>query len=426
MQEKLQKNVLWMVVATIFVDMLGYGILIPVIPLLLANPQSPYYVLPAGMTPDQGLILLGFLLAMFPLGQFFATPILGQLSDKYGRKKLLAFSVLGTSFSYILFAIGIVTKNIPLMFFSRALDGVTGGNLSIGQAAIADVTPPEKRSKNFGLIGAAFGFGFIVGPYIGGKLSDPSLVSWFSAATPFYFAAIVAFLNSFFILFLLPETNANQQPDKKMEWGKSLKNIVKAYGMESVRSIFLTNFFFQGGFAFFTSFFAVFLITRFGFSQSATGDFFSYIGVWIVLTQAIITRAVAKYLREDQVIRVSLLMTGYFMLMFFAPKESWQLYLVVPFFAIFNGLSQANTTGLISRSVGREIQGEILGINASVVALAQSIPPILSGFIAASLAAEAPIVVAGLSIIFAGYLFIGLFRAPVVTSDVPENLPIAH
>lgn len=134
--DRIRNNPLPVIFFTVFVDLVGFGILIPVIPLLLANPKSPYYILSGSTNIAEGYILLGFLTAIFPLMQFLAAPILGQLSDKYGRKKILGISLLGTSLSYILFAIGIITKNIPLLFISRAFDGITGGNAPVFVASL--------------------------------------------------------------------------------------------------------------------------------------------------------------------------------------------------------------------------------------------------------------------------------------------------
>ncbi len=245
---------------TVFVDLIGFGLLIPVIPLLLANPRSEYFLLPPDFTVQQGYILLGFLTAIYPLGQFFATPILGELSDKFGRKPVIVLSLIGTCISYLIFAFGVVTKNLPLLFLSRGFAGIFGGNISVNQAAIADFTPPKDRVKNFGLIGAAFGLGFILGPYIGGKLSDPSIYSGFSAVTPFLFAAALSFVNVLSVLLFFPETNVLKNLEKKINWGRSILNIVHAYGMRKLRPLFATNFFFQAGFTFFTTFFSVFLI----------------------------------------------------------------------------------------------------------------------------------------------------------------------
>jgi len=149
--------------------------------------------------------MAGWLMSAFPLAQFLCTPILGQLADRYGRKKVLAFSIGGTAISYALFALGIYTKSIPLLFFARILDGISGGNISVAQAVIGDVSNAKNRAKNFGLVGVSIGIGFILGPFIGGKLSDPAVISWFDAATPFWFAAFLSIINHINLILLKVE-----------------------------------------------------------------------------------------------------------------------------------------------------------------------------------------------------------------------------
>ncbi len=401
---------------TIFLDLIGFGILIPVIPILLADPRSPEYLLPAGMTMSQGFILLGFLTAVFPFFQFIAAPILGQLSDRYGRKPVLAISLAGTCLSYVLFAVGIITKNIPLLFIARAFDGITGGNFVVAQAAIADVTTPENRVKTFGLFGAVFGLGFILGPYIGGKLSDPSIVSWFSSATPFWFAAILSLFNVISVLWIFQETNQNINKLKPMSWTKSVQNIMHAYSAKSLRIIFASNFLGQAGFTFFTTFASIFFITRLGFTQGNIGDYFAFIGLCSVLAQGLVVRPLSGKIKPRGILRVSFIMQGIMLLVFVLVQAPWQLYLVTPLFSLFTGLVQANSNGLISTSVSDKIQGEVLGINGSVQALAQAIPPVLSGYIAASLTPTTPLIIAGIVIIAAGLLFNAAYRpGPLVT-----------
>ena len=204
------------------------GILIPIFPLLVL-PGSPYRIVPADWSVAGGFILLGWLSACYPLAQFFAAPILGQLSDRFGRKIVLTISIIGTSCAYVLFAIGVATKNIPLMFASRIVDGLTGGNISVAQAVISDISTPKNRARNFGLIGAAFGLGFIFGPYIGGKLADPSVVSWFSASTAFWFAAILSGLNAIIVIGFLPETLKQRTTELKLHALQAFSNIKKAF-----------------------------------------------------------------------------------------------------------------------------------------------------------------------------------------------------
>jgi DHA1 family tetracycline resistance protein-like MFS transporter len=394
---------------TIFIDLLGVGILIPVIPLLFASPLSEFYILPDGLSIKSGYLLLGLLVAVYPIGQFLSTPILGQLSDIYGRKKILAISLAGTSISYFLFAIGIVTHNIPLLFISRFFDGLTGGNISVAQAMIGDISTKENRARNFGMIGAAFGLGFIFGPFLGGKLSDPHTLSWFSATTPFYFATILAFLNMLSVLFLLKETNKHIN-SPKLVWNKSIRNIVEALKMKELKAIFLTSFFFNAGFTFFTTFFSVYLIKKFGFDQGNIGDFFAYIGFWSIVTQGFMTRYVAKRFSEEKILKLSLVGTGIIVLAYFLPQHAWQIYLIPPFFGLATGLTMANLGSLLSKSTDPKTQGKVFGINSSIQALAQLIPAIVSGFIAAILTPESPIIIASAFILFGAYIFIRLYR----------------
>lgn len=406
------------IIFTIFLDVLGIGVLIPIIPNLLANPHSSFYLLPAGWTYKSGLILLGWLIAIYPLMQFIATPILGQLSDRFGRKPVLGFSIFGTAIGYVLFAIGILTRNIPLLFFSRALDGITGGNLSVAQAVIADVTPPKDRTKRFALIGAAFGFGFVLGPYLGAKLGSAGVSffgilhtpHWFNPATPFWFTAILSTINLMLILFLLPETHEHLR-HVKIKVTKSIDNIIKASSYPGLRVIFPSIFLFWGGFAFFQTFFQVLLIQKLHFSQSNIGDYFAYVGLWIAFTQAVITPAVARRVKTYNVLRVSIIAAGIGLFANLWAHNTAQLLWVTPIFAIFIGQTIANGTALVSISADKYIQGEVLGINASVQALAQAIPAALSGYLA-EISINTPVLAGGFTVIAGGLLFLAIYRAP--------------
>ena len=425
----MRKNPMLAIFTTVFIDLLGFGILIPVFPLLI-SPGSPFRVTPEGWSFTQGLIMLGWLQAIYPFCIFLAAPILGQMSDRHGRRPVLAASIFGTSIGYVLFAIGISTANIPLLFAARALDGITGGNLAVAQAAIGDVSTNENRAKNFGFLGAAFGLGFIIGPYLGGRLSSPDASfyglfdtpSWFGATTPFWFAAIIAMANCLGVLTTFPETLKEKFHGGRIKMGRAVSNVVAGFKSDRLRVILATGFLFNAGFTFFTTFFGVYLRNSFDFSSAKIGDYFALVGLFIAISQAVVVARVAKKLADFKVLRFSLFGTAAMMLVYFLTPTSSPayLYMVIPFFTVFNGLTMANMSSLVSRSAEPGQQGQAMGIYSSVQSLAQVPASILVGYITSGITSSQPLIVSSLCIGLSGLIFVTMFRPKYVSSTVAQ------
>lgn len=413
---------------TVFLDAIGVSILIPLYVALVLPGE--YQVIPVSWTLRDGFIMVGWLTGIYSICTFLAAPILGQLSDKYGRKIVLGISLLGTSLGYALFAIGVIQKNIPLMFLSRIIDGLTGGNIAIGRAIIGDVSTNETRTRNFGLIGAMFGIGFVLGPYLGGRLSTAGIPfinvagqqflhtpSWFSPAVPFWFATILAFINALLVFFVLPETLA-ERSRHRIRWNKSLSDIKKAVTLPGVRSVIPVSFLFTAGFTFFTTFFSFSMVAQIkGFTAANVADYFSLIGIWIAVFQGAVIPILAKRFKNYQVIRFSMfgVAASVLILLLFA-RTTESAILLSPFIPLFVAMTMANMIALISSVVSRDIQGEVMGINSSVEALGQAIPAIMSGYIA-SVAVWLPSGVAAATMVMAGLLFWVLFNPKTIKVD---------
>lgn len=396
----------WFLFLTIFIDMLGVGILIPVIPQLLGEPSSRFYLLDPSQA-HTGLIYLGILMAMYPIAVFFLAPVLGAISDKYGRKPVLFISILGTAISYFIFAYAILTKNIPLLFASRLVDGITGGNISVAQAAIADLTTHENRTRAFGSIGAAFGLGFIIGPFLGGVLSTPSVLPFFNAATPFIFSGILSLFNAFSIKYFFKESIHEKDHERKIDFLGAFKNILKTKKFpRRIQMLFLCSFLFNAGTAFFYSFFNVYLTNKFGFSSAEIGNFFAYVGVWIIVTQVVVVRYIAKKFKETDILGLAYLMNSMGVLFYMLPSKAWLLLLIVPFSSVPNGVQLANFSSFLTKQTEPRMRGEVLGVSSSVASLGQSLPPLFAGFLAAATASFVPIVFGALVVFSAGLVFI--------------------
>jgi len=400
----MKKN-LMILYLTVAIDFLGVGLVIPIFaPLFLSENSNLFSI---GTDYATRSFMLGLVLALFPFFQFFGAPALGTLSDKYGRKKILFLSVLGTFLGYILMVFGIVYQNLLLIVVSRALDGFTGGNISVATSAISDISDKESRVKNFGMLGAIFGICFILGPFLGGKLSDPTVASFFSYETPFVIASILSFLNLILIATLFKDTLANRI-EKTVSFKTGVKNLIRAFTDEKYKTVFTTIFLVSAGFSFFTQFFQAYLVSKFSFSQSQIGELFAYIGIWIVLTQGILVRVVPK-VKPQKVVFYSALFLGLFLMTLVIPENYTYIYFILPFIAISNGLLNPNSQAIISELADENAQGEIFGINQSVQSLGVAVAPLISGIIY-SLDIRLPILTAGVLIVLASINFRKSFK----------------
>jgi MFS transporter, DHA1 family, tetracycline resistance protein len=389
---------------TVLLDMLGIGVVIPVLPALFSSPESS--ILPPGVEHHQKAILYSLLAAIYPFMQFFGAPILGALSDKYGRKPIIQLSLLGAAAGYVLIAFAIQWKNIPLLFFARALPGFMAGNISTIYSAISDITKnaPADRPKYFGLVGAAFGLGFIFGPALGGLLSDRTLVSWFTHSTPFYLTAGLSIFNILLMQVNFPETLVEKR-DAPLSLLTGIRNVRKAFSYPNLRGLFTVSLFYSLGFSFFTTFFAYYLMEKFQVYERQAGLVFAWVGLWLVFTQLVLVRRLSGKVAPQNILRYSLLALSFCIPMLLLPQENWHYILFInPLIAIFQGLSSPNLTTLVSSNALPDQQGEILGINQSMVSVGQFVPALLGGFLS-GIYLQGPILAAGCFIFIAWALF---------------------
>lgn len=392
---------------TVFLDMLGVGIIIPVLPGLFINPETS--ILASETSAAQRSILYGYLIAAYPLLQFFGAPILGALSDRYGRKPMLQISLVGTLVGYLLFAWAIHTQNLPLLFFSRMLPGFTGGNISIIMSALSDIATPENRTKYFGLVGMAFGLGFIFGPAIGGILADNSVVSWFDHATPFWFTAGLTLVNLLLVQSVFQET-LREQRDTPVSFSSGIRNIRRAFESPNLKNIFTVSLLISLGFSFFTQFFAVFVMQKFQVGEKQIGFIFGWIGLWLVLTQGVIVRRLAKNHQPKQLLRWTILLLGVGVACLLIPEKFGWIYLINPLIAIFQGITSPNLTTMVSTSASPQEQGEVLGINQSMMSVGQIFPPVVAGYLN-SFDGSYPMLAASIFILLGWLVFVRRFSS---------------
>jgi len=362
----MKRSPLVVIFTTVFIDLVGFGIVIPVLPLYAEGTRfnaSPRTV--------------GFLFASYSIMQLIFSPVLGRLSDKYGRRPVLLISIIGTGIGFLI--LGFATT-LWMLFAGRILDGITGGNISTAQAYIADITSKEDRAKGMGLLGAAFGLGFIFGPAIGGILSR-----W-GVAVPFLFAAGLCFANALLLYFTLPETVTPDHPARvSAAGGRGISQLVESLMQPRLGFVLIIYFLFIVAFSMMTTSFSLFTMFRFGYDAQHNGYLFAYVGVIAVIIQGgLIGRLVKRFGELPLVIVGALLFAGsLFAVPFVGPATGGLLGLLIGggIFSIGNSLSGPALTSLASKSVGPAEQGGVLGVTQSAASLARAVGPSLAALL---------------------------------------------
>jgi len=352
MTDRKTRSPLAVLFLTVFLDLLGFGMVIPILPLYAEQMHATD-------------METGVLMAIYSFMQLFFSPILGRISDRAGRRPVLLVSIFGSCVSQFGYAFA---PSFVWLVVARGMAGVCGANITAAQAYIADVTDERSRAAGMGMLGAAFGLGFVFGPAIGGVLSVHS------ANLPFLVAGALAAFNLVLAFFILrePRSAAERTHARTLTW----EGLVRAVSTPRVLALMILFFVITFGFANLESTFSFYLNRRFGYDRRETSFMFVYIGVLMVLVQGGLVRRLAPRLGERKLILLGTLLMGVgFLLMWYA-QESLMLYLSITVVAVGNGLNTPSLSSLISRSTSGSDQGGVLGVAQAFGALARVLGPV--------------------------------------------------
>lgn len=401
---------------TVFIDSFGFGLVFPIFSPLIMNESNG--ILPIEYSLSTRGFIFGVLLCSFCLGQFFGSPILGALSDRKGRKKILLITLWMGAFGYLFGAISILFKSVIGLFFSRFFCGVAAGNYPVAQSTVVDCSEQKDKSKNFSLLGTAWGTGFIIGPFIGGKLSDPNFFPGCSWTTPFFFASALCLLNVILLVLKLKESLPFPR-DTKLHLLEGVVHVKKAFKMPQLKYVFLVMAIFSFGWSFFTEFSPIFLMRRFGFEQGNIGNFYACVGIWVALSQGIFTQPFIKRFPSHQLLLFGLLSLSLILPVMLFFKQAVAIFWILPFLAFSEAFIYPTASALVSDLSPKEQQGEMLGINNSVQWAAIGISPLCSGTFVA-LYPHLPLSVSSVTMFIAFLFFLWVLKKKKISLPTTE------
>lgn len=335
---------------TIFVNLVGFGIIVPLLPFYAERFGA------SGLT-------IGLLFGVFSLCQLVASPLLGEASDRYGRRPVLIFSLAGTVASFVMLA---TAQSIAMLFAARIVDGLSGGNISTARAYVADITEPKDRSRAYGVIGAAFGLGFILGPALSGLLAPISYTA------PIWAAAGITAVATLMAIFWLPETVHRATAST----GVPFRFIGSMLRRPSIRRVLMIDFIYWFAFAVFQTTFALFVAHRFGFDAGETGYFFAGFGLLGAVVQGALIRPVVQRLGDKTTFILGLGCSAFGLVAATLTWSVWLFALAMVPLALGIGFGHPTMSSLVSRAARQDEQGRVQGAASAIESLGRAIGPV--------------------------------------------------
>jgi DHA1 family tetracycline resistance protein-like MFS transporter len=374
----MKKSPLIIIFVTVLVDLLGFGIVIPI---------TPFYAEKYGATG----LAVGLLMSSYSLMQLIFSPIWGRISDRVGRRPIILMSLLGSTLSYLIFGLA---DSLAVLFISRFFAGIFGANISTSQAYISDSTTVENRAKGMGLIGAAFGLGFVLGPLFGGYFSQ------FGYRIPAYLASAICGLNFISAIFNLPES-LKPGDSAAAERRLSLQGIKKTFSFQLLAILVILMFLITFAFANLEATFALFAEKKYQFGSVETGYIFGFLGILMAIMQGGLIGFLAKKFGEKR-----LLVAGTFLMIIgmtlipYAPHFYFLIGVLV-ILALGVGMNNPSLTSLISQYSDPHQVGAVMGVSQAMGSLARILGPLFGGFVYDRYGIEYPYIGAGLFMVVA-------------------------
>jgi DHA1 family tetracycline resistance protein-like MFS transporter len=364
----------------IFIGFLGYSLTITILtPMILNDSGGMLASLP--LKADR-LIVLGLVLALYPLGQFFGSPVLGSLSDRFGRRPVLLISLLISTVCYGVFAYALMVRNLPLFMIVSFVIGLSEANIAIAQSAIADLSTARNRTRLFAYINLSASSAFVIGPLAGGILADQNIIRWFSYDTPYWAVCFLLFCTLIFTATVFSET---RPPDSRrvVRYREAITNLLTVFARGKLRAVYLVNFLIYFAiFGFFRSF-PMYLVDEYGMGVSQVSKFIAWNALPVVLASLWLAGYLANHYSPRSITAYSSILFGVSALLVIIPEPVSALWVTLFLPGLALAVALPACTAMLSLMVGGAEQGKVLGNNLSLEVGAEVLSGLAAGFLAA-------------------------------------------